>query len=136
LTEEHANSEELYAVEMPEEPQFENLGTLKNQEISIPTFWQKLRRFFFASAEERREDEVQRLRELNDSIERFPQAAVNYLLRGEWHLEQKQYDYAQEDFTKAIELAAADYERDAWGLSAQVIADRARHGLEDILRYS
>jgi hypothetical protein len=107
------------------------------KEIAQPlNFWQSLRRFFLPNWEERRENERQRLRDLSVAIERYPEAAVNYLLRGELHLKLRQWVLAEEDLSEALRLAEAQYEQDRWGLSAQAIADRARRGLEEILRYS
>lgn len=104
---------------------------------AIPlSFWQKLRRIFLPNDEDRRESVRERLQELTIAIERYPEAAVNYLLRGELHLELRQLLLAEEDFKAALGLAEAQYRAERWGLSAQAIADRARRGLEEILRYS
>jgi len=103
---------------------------------TVPGLWQRLRRFFLPSPEERREAERQRLLELSIAIERYPEAAVNYLLRGELHLQQKQWALAEEDLSEALRLADSQYSQERWGISAQAIADRARRGLDDILRYS
>lgn len=110
-----------------------SFAELDSQEASL---WQRLWRFFLPSGAERREAERQRLQELNDAIYRYPQAAVNYLLRGELHLAQKQYEFALEDLQMALNLAEEAYKRETWGLSSQAIADRARRGLEEVLRYS
>lgn len=136
LTEERP---ELEAEMLPEaETNSEEEFQLRDyKELNQPlNFWQKLRRIFLPSPEERREDESQRLRDLTVAIERYPEAAVNYLMRGELHLELRQWVLAEEDLSEALRLAENQYRQDTWGLSAQAIADRARRGLEEILRYS
>lgn len=135
--EERPEVEELHDAEMPEDSPIEAIveSEEKAKTLSL-TFWQKLRRFFLPNHEERREENLQRLRDLTVAIERYPEAAVNYLLRGELHLALAQYRLAQEDLEQALQLAEAQYQQDSWGLSAQVISDRARRGLEQILRYS
>ena len=135
--EERPEVEELHDAEMPEDSPIEEIVETEEKEKILPlTFWQKLRRFFLPNAEERRENETQRLRDLTVAIERYPEAAVNYLLRGELHLELEQYELAKEDLEQALQLAEAQYLQDSWGLSAQAISDRARRGLEEVLRYS
>jgi hypothetical protein len=135
--EERPEIEELHTTELSEdtadEPIAETEEAVKTDALG---FWQKLRRFFLPSFQERRENERQRLLDLTVAIERYPEAAVNYLLRGELHLELEQYTLAQEDLEQALQLAEAQYQQESWGLSAQAIADRARRGLEEVLRYS
>lgn len=97
------------------------------------TFWQMIRRLFFMFPGEKRTERLQRMRELTQAIEQYPETAVNYLLRGELHLDMKQYDLAQEDLEKALELAQAQFEVDRWGVSAQSTMDRAKHGLRRIM---
>ena len=135
--EERPEVEELHHAEITEELSYENMAESEEKVKAVaPTFWQKLRRFFLPSFQERREQERQRLLDLTVAIERYPEAAVNYLLRGEMHLELRQWVLAEEDLSEALRLAENQYEQDRWGLSAQAIADRARRGLEEILRYS
>lgn len=98
-----------------------------------PTFWQKIRRLFFMFPGEKRAAQYQRLRDLTEAIEQFPETAVNYLLRGELHLEMKQYDLAQEDLEKALELAQAQFEDERWGFTVQSTMDRAKHGLQRLM---
>lgn len=98
-----------------------------------PTFWQKIRRLFFMFPGEKRSEQYQRLRDLTEAIEQFPETAVNYLLRGELHLDMKQYDLAQEDLETALELAQAQFENERWGLTAQSTMDRAKQGLQRLL---
>jgi tetratricopeptide (TPR) repeat protein len=69
------------------------------------------------------------LRELVNAIERHPDAAVNYVLRGELYLKARQWDEAREDFRMALSLARSQYESSAWGVLAQGVQDRAIQGL-------
>jgi len=110
--------------------QYEDEEDIKNYP---PTVWQKIRRLFFMFPSEKRAEQYQRLRDLTEAIEQFPETAVNYLLRGELHLEMKQYDLAQTDLEKALELAQAQFENERWGLTAQSTMDRAQQGLQRLL---
>jgi len=98
-----------------------------------PTFWQRIRSLFFMFPGEKRAEQYQRLRDLTDAIEQFPETAVNYLLRGELHIEMKQYDLAQADLEAALELAQAQFENERWGLTAQSTMDRAEQGLQRLM---
>ena len=69
------------------------------------------------------------LRELTNAIERHPDAAVNYVLRGELYLNSRQRDEARKDFRMALSLARSQYESSAWGVLAQGVQDRAIQGL-------
>ena len=82
---------------------------------------------------EKRADQQERMRDLTRAIEQFPETAVNYLLRGELHLEMKQYDLAQEDLEMALELAEANFDEERWGLNAQSTMDRAKRGLQRLM---
>ncbi|MCU0512171.1 MAG: hypothetical protein MUE40_06325 [Anaerolineae bacterium] len=73
-----------------------------------------------------------RLAELSLAIELFPQAAVNYLLRGEYFLEDRQFILAQADFETALTLAQAQLATDAWGIVNQMVIDRASRGLQHL----
>jgi tetratricopeptide (TPR) repeat protein len=99
------------------------------------SFWQMLRRLFFQTRREKSAEQQRRLSDLNLAILDRPDAAVNYMLRGEIRLEQKQYELAREDFSQAIELAEAQFADEKWGIAAQSIMDRAREGLRHTLRY-
>ncbi len=93
---------------------------------ATPALWMRLRRALgWASAEER-------LNDLNRAIEQAPTAAVNYLLRGELYLVRREHEQAQADLQQAAALAAEEYATAAWGLSAQVIQDRALAGLRKL----
>ncbi len=64
----------------------------------------------------------------------FPEAAINYLLRGELSLQEGDFEGAAADFERALALASAQFEEAAWGLSAQIIRDRAVWGLAETAR--
>jgi hypothetical protein len=99
------------------------------------TFWQMIRRFFFQSRAEKERENRSRLHLLNLTIINQPDVAVNYMLRGEIHLESKHYELARDDFQQAIELAQAQFKNDKWGITAQSVMDRASEGLRKTLRH-
>jgi tetratricopeptide (TPR) repeat protein len=74
-----------------------------------------------------------RLRLLNRVIEQHPDAAVNYVLRGEYWLEQGDFQQAEADFLAAIVLGQAELETSDWGFLQQALVDRARQGLRETL---
>lgn len=100
---------------------------------SRKSIWQRIWRFFFKTSSVREAEYRERMIELSKAIENFPDAAVNYILRGELHSQHQEYDEAREDFNKALELAEAQYENERWGISAQAIRDRALKGLQRII---
>ena len=77
---------------------------------------------------------AQRLDSLNEAIQRHPQAASNYLLRGEIWLDRGEYEMAAADFERARALAAEQFEEEAWGLVSQTLRDQAEHGLQRAMR--
>ncbi|MFP4320906.1 MAG: hypothetical protein ACLFTK_00485 [Anaerolineales bacterium] len=68
-----------------------------------------------------------RLAALETAIRRAPDAAVNYLLRGELWLELGKLDAAREDLLLARDLAAAQAVQRDWGYIDQSYHDRAEH---------
>ncbi len=70
-----------------------------------------------------------RLAMLHEAIRRAPEAAVNYLLRGELYLDVGKLDPAQDDFATARRLAAAQAEASDWGYIARSYQDRAEQHL-------
>lgn len=70
-----------------------------------------------------------RLADLNMSIMLYPDSAANYMLRGEWYEQYKQYDLASADFATALRLAGEQVMTDRWGLVNQAVQDRAIRGL-------
>ena len=99
------------------------------------SFWDMLRRLFFQTRHEKHAERQRRLSDLKLAIMDNPDAAVNYLLRGEIRLEQKQYELAREDFTQAIELAEAQLQTEKWGITVQAVMDKAQEGLRQTMRY-
>jgi hypothetical protein len=75
-----------------------------------------------------------RLAALTDAIAANPDAAVNYVMRGELFLEHGERELAYADFVKALTLAAAQLETEEWGLVAQAVQDRAEAGLRRLIR--
>lgn len=92
--------------------------------------WERLRRWFIPS----RDDMMLRLDELTDAIALSPEAAANYVLRGELYLELREYELAEADFQRGYELAEAQFEAADWGLMEQVMRDRALAGLQKVGR--
>lgn len=119
-------------LDLPLENADEEFSTKPKTEL--PSIWQRIRRFFFTTSAEKRAETRLRLTALTHAIENFPSSAVNYVLRGELHLDLKQLELAQEDFEQAIALAEQQYENERWGLGSQAILDRARRGLQQIVR--
>jgi len=66
-----------------------------------------------------------RLYILNIAVDREPEAPANYLLRGEYWLEQGKMEQARQDLTTAKTLAEAQREAQDWGYAYQSYADRA-----------
>ncbi len=75
-------------------------------------------------------DMARRRDDLTQMIVEQPEAASNYILRGELLLEAGDYGAATEDFRRGLELAAQQVETADWGLVAQALQDRALAGLE------
>jgi tetratricopeptide (TPR) repeat protein len=92
---------------------------------ALVTFSQRMRRWLGLDGAEHQ----QRLDALSASIQARPHAAVNYLLRGELHLDAGRYEAAFQDFTQALRYADAQLEQSDWGVVAQTLRDRALVGL-------
>lgn len=71
------------------------------------------------------------MRALDEAITLHPDAPVNYIVRGELYLRAGRCAQAAVDFQHALALAAAQFERDDWGVMAQALRDRAFAGLKD-----
>jgi hypothetical protein len=97
------------------------------------SLWRRIRCLFFQTGLERAEERRIRLQALTRSIEIHPDAAINYLLRGELHLELHQWDLAHEDLLNAFELAQMQWSEDRWGIAAQLVMDRAEWLLDTAL---
>lgn len=102
-------------------------------EVGNLPLWQWVRRLFLQTGLERAEEQRMRLQALTRSIEIHPDAAINYLLRGELHLELHQWDLAHEDLLNALELAQMQWSEDRWGIAAQLVMDRAEWLLDTVL---
>lgn len=77
----------------------------------------------------RRERLNARLRRLNEAIAAEPEAAANYVLRGELRLKLRENADAADDFHTALVLAEKSFAESDWGLVPQAVADRALAGL-------
>jgi tetratricopeptide (TPR) repeat protein len=95
----------------------------------VGTAWgERLRRWLGIS----REIYTERLSELNRAIAMYPDAAVNYVLRGELYAKLGENALAQADFQRGLELAEARLEASNWGFMAQTLRDRALMGLQQV----
>ena len=70
-----------------------------------------------------------RLHLLNRAIEGSPDGAINFVLRGEYWLEQEDAAQSIADFLTAIELAKTELETSDWGYVQQALIDRSQQGL-------
>jgi hypothetical protein len=73
---------------------------------------------------------IYRVEVLTEAIERYPDAPVNYVLRGEMLLDGGDIALAADDFQKALELAEYYAESANWGYIYRALADRAQKGLK------
>ncbi len=69
------------------------------------------------------------IRLLTRAVQREPDAAVHYLLRGEEWLLRGEFARAQADLERARALAARDLARSDWGYIDQAYQDRAEAAL-------
>jgi hypothetical protein len=67
----------------------------------------------------------ERLGNLTYAIERSPETASNYLLRGEIHFKLREWAFAEDDLNKAVDLAENELQEASWGLIPQSTRDRA-----------
>ncbi|RMG81114.1 MAG: hypothetical protein D6712_16900 [Chloroflexi bacterium] len=72
---------------------------------------------------------IERRKMLSESISLFPQSPINYILRGELYLEEGSYTLAAEDFNQALKLAQKQLNTQRFGITAQILQDRAWAGL-------
>lgn len=66
---------------------------------------------------------------LTETIARYPEEPVNYVLRGEAWLSAGETGRAAVDFEVARSLARRRFAESAWGYAAQAYFDRAEAGL-------
>jgi len=97
------------------------------------TWWQGIVRRLVAAVNLEAVNYDDALIELDDAIALNPDAAVNYVLRGEIYMKLKNYTLAAADFEHALSLTAESVENSDWGLLEQVMQDRARQGLRRVL---
>ena len=76
-----------------------------------------------------KQDSSERRKMLSESIALFPQSPINYILRGELYLEEGSYTLAAEDFNQALKLAQEQLKAQRFGITAQILQDRAWAGL-------
>jgi hypothetical protein len=72
---------------------------------------------------------AERLREADAAIARNPEAAINYVTRGELLLRAGLPEAALADFQQGYLLAHEEFQDADWGVVAQVTQDRALRGL-------
>ena len=66
------------------------------------------------------------LTQLNRNINLYPDAAVNYLLRGEYWLKAGNLEQAIADLNEAMALGAIELEQSAWEYREQAVLDRTQ----------
>jgi tetratricopeptide (TPR) repeat protein len=76
----------------------------------------------------------QRLVDLAHAIATYPDAAVNYVTRGELYLHLGEFALAAADLRQGLALAQAEMDARAWGIVAQAMQERALKGLEQAER--
>ncbi len=77
-----------------------------------------------------------RLYALEAAIERDPNTPVHYLLRGEFWVEQGDFQQAQADFIKVCDLVAQMIDTSDWGYIYQSYLDRAEQQLTALAQSS
>jgi hypothetical protein len=75
-----------------------------------------------------------RLREVDGAIARHPEAALNYVTRGELLLRAGLPEAALADFQQGYLLANEELQDANWGVVAQVTQDRALRGIQQAER--
>jgi len=103
------------------------------EQQAAPLFLGRLWRLFSPNA--RKAALLRRIDDLTAAIERQPDAGSSYVLRGEAYLQLGQYELASIDFQNALEIVIHEVENARWGVIAQVLQDRAHHGLETAKRH-
>ena len=98
-----------------------------------PSWWQVIVQRLTAIVNPQAVNYDDALIELDDAIALNPDAAVNYVLRGEIYMKLKNNTLAAADFEHALSLTAESVENSDWGFLEQVMQDRARQGLRRVL---
>jgi hypothetical protein len=94
------------------------------------SFWRRWLGRLWPTVEQRRDQHIQRLHDLDVAIAGYPETPGNYVLRGEIYLELGEFELAVADFSRGLAYASAQVEYDDWGLISQSMQDRAEVGLE------
>jgi tetratricopeptide (TPR) repeat protein len=94
------------------------------------SLWEQIRQ----ALSENPESLARRIHDFDMAIEYTPEAAGNYVLRGELYLHSREYELALLDFERGLALADAQYEVEDWGIVAQTVRDRALAGLQKAAR--
>lgn len=102
---------------------------------TLSALWETLRRALWPTPEERSAQAQRRITRLSQAIDFSPEAATNYVLRGELFLQIGAFAAAEADFLRALEIAAAQVEEQEWGILPQVLQDRAQEGLAQAQRH-
>ena len=84
----------------------------------------------FKSPLEQERDFYRRYRELSGLIGESPDNMSVFVLRGELNLARRDFERAQADFERALELARDLDEAKGWLVMEQVMRDRALYGLK------
>jgi tetratricopeptide (TPR) repeat protein len=63
------------------------------------------------------------LRALNLAIEIYPDAAGNYLARGDYFRHERQFELAVADYQRALDLVNQELARSRWGFAPQAVRD-------------
>ncbi len=93
---------------------------------SYGTPWERIKSLFGGGSGE---SLTRRLIALDERIDAEPEAAGNYVLRGELFLHLRDYERAYADFQRGLERAQVEYASSDWGIVAQAMQDRALMGL-------
>lgn len=72
------------------------------------------------------------LRALNLAIEIYPDAAANYMARGDYFRQQREFVLAVADYRRALELVNQELAQSRWGFMAQAIRDSILLRLEEM----
>lgn len=115
-----ADDASLDSVEVFEVDTFERV---ESPHAQTDSFWDWLRGLFSGPLD-------QRLDDLTDAINLYPEAPSNYVQRGEIYMQMGEYELAVLDFEIALELAAEQFDEDKWGFLSQTQRDQAEYGLQ------
>jgi tetratricopeptide (TPR) repeat protein len=72
------------------------------------------------------------LRAFNLAIEIYPDAASNYLARGDYFRHEREFALAAADYQHALELVNRELEQNSWGFVAQAVRDQVLIRLDEM----